>query len=322
MSRLTDILRAPPRAAVVGATALVVPIVGVALGAGLVAGPAAGLGVAVGALAGLQVAVATVGWGVRTIIALLAVLAVAAGLAASNSPWLSGLAALAFGIIQAPLNRQSAGLAVMLPVLVAVSASLPLLGSAPTELLAGIVVGVFAICAAAALLKICAPLEPIPPMMAWRHAVAAGVTAGAATTTVVALDLRHGYWMVLVLALVLRPSLSETAEQARGRVIGTVAGLVAAVALVLILPIAAALALAALCALLSVAYALTKDLVRQTFFAMPGLVLLASSGLAGRAVDVAVERLVFTLGATVLAGATAYALHRLDEADDGPGART
>ncbi|MGV1027203.1 MAG: FUSC family protein [Dermatophilaceae bacterium] len=311
-----DALKVPPRAALVGATALVVPIVLVAVATGFVGGPAAGLGVAVGALAGLQVAVTAVGWRVRAAVVVLALLAVAAGLSASANPWLSGLAALAFGIVQASLNRRSAGLAVMLPVLVAVTASLPQLATAPLALSTGVVIGATAVCAATAVLSISTPPEPIPRTMAWRHAVAVGVTAGAVTATVVALDLRHGYWMVLVLAFVLRPSLQETADQGRDRFIGTVVGLIVALALVLVLPTAAALALAAVCSLLAVAYALTKDLVRQTLFGMPGLVLLASSGLADRAVGVAAERLVFTVVAIVLAGATAYVLRRLDEGGD------
>lgn len=316
MSTLTRVVKPPPRAALVGSAALVGPLLVVGLGAWWLGGVVAAMGVMLGAITGMQVAVARVDWSVRAVVGGLAVLAAGAGPLVHGHPWLAALAALVFGLVQAPLNRLSSGIGSVLPVVVAMCMSLPPLRAAPVAVMAGVAVGLVAVCVLAAVLKVRTPAEPVPRTMAVWHAVALALTAAAATALVDALDLEHGYWLVLVLAVVLRPTWRETAALARARMVGTVVGAVLSLVLVLALPAPVGLVAALACAFLSVAYSLVQDLVRQVVYLLPVIILVGSAGAGGLATDLALERLVLTAGAVVVAFAAAYLLRRLEERPD------
>jgi uncharacterized membrane protein YgaE (UPF0421/DUF939 family) len=77
----------------------------------------------------------------------------------------------------------------------------------------------------------------------FRYAVRSGVAAGAATLLAHALDIPNGYWLPLTAALVLKPSIWETARRGLERIAGTlVGGAVAGIVAALLQPGPAALA--------------------------------------------------------------------------------
>ncbi len=82
-----------------------------------------------------------------------------------------------------------------------------------------------------AVLGLQAPPTPAEPRIALRHAVATAVSCGVALGIALAFQIDHGYWLVVTLALVLRPVRHETVPTARARVTGPLVGVVISVAL-------------------------------------------------------------------------------------------
>ncbi|WP_040320177.1 FUSC family protein [Aeromicrobium marinum] len=303
----------PPRAALRPA--------GVLLGVGVVAlgaatatgGRGAALGVLVGLVAGLPPAVVRLPWSHRSVLMAATVALAVAGVAAHQQALpAAGLAGLA-GLAQIPSSRASAGIGSMLPVVVVVTATVgPLPGDPGAPFVVGLVAGLLTVVAVLAALGLQGPAQPVGMQVARRHAVVVAVAVAATTYGVVAADVSHGYWAVLVLATVVRPSGDETTRQLRDRVSGTVLGLAAAVAVVLVVPGPAAVVLGLVSAVPMVGWAMVQDTRRAAIFAVPTVVLVASSGLLGPSVGLAADRLVTTAAAAVVAIAAALALHRGD----------
>lgn len=303
--------RLPPGLALKAAGSALLPVVLVGAVVAAATGVVALVWFLLGVVAALPVATHAVPWTDRALLAGLAVVAAVAGLVTSGRPWSAALAVGVVSLLQAPLGRRTPGGGAMVAVLVAVGASTGLPDERWLTALA-IGAGVATIVLTTTLLGIRAPASPVAPALAWRHAAALALTAAPVLGIVVQQHVTHGYWLVLTLALVLRPARDETRTLARDRVVGTVAGLTAGVAAVVLLPTWAALALAVPCVLLTAAWSLAGDNRRSTAYAAPLLVLLGSSGLAGSGVALALERTLFTLAGVALAAAVAYALDVVD----------
>ncbi|GAA1509177.1 YhjD/YihY/BrkB family envelope integrity protein [Nocardioides humi] len=221
--------------------------------------------------------------------------------------------------MQAPASLRSAGIAALLPVAAAIGVSVPLDGGGAA--LAGwTVAGGALVVAVGQVAGLGAPPQPVTSAVAWRHAVVAAVAVGGATLLTTEREVGHGYWLVLTLAVVLRPVRDETVAGARDRAAGTILGIAAAVAVVLLLPPAAAVALAVACVVVANAWALVGNLRRQALFTTPAVVLMSSSGVASAALGLAAERLVLTLLGALLAAAAAVVLARWDGAAETAGA--
>jgi hypothetical protein len=229
--------------------------------------------------------------------------------AAVGDTWPAVALVLVAGLLQAPANRVAPGSLVMLPVVVAVAASAAPPG-APWLLGLWVAVGHLAVALTAAVLGLRFPATPVPPSVARRYAVAVALVGAGTLAAAQAADLPHGYWMVVTAVAVLRPFPRESSRAAVDRVVGTVAGLVLAVAIAVLLPTAMALVAAAAGLLMAVAWAASGDQRRSTGYAAPVIVLAGSSGLAGQEIDIAVERLVLTLVGTLVAVGAALLLQR------------
>jgi Fusaric acid resistance protein-like len=301
----------PARASVQGALAVVTPVVIACALAGWLAGPVAVVGIALGVVSGLVSAVASVGWGLRAVVAALVAGSGAAGLLSAGSPVLAAICVGAAALVQAPLNLRCAGIGVFLPALVAIAASVGLRVDVAVFAL-WLAAGVALIIGIAHLLGVQGPVVGVARSMALRHAAVTALATGAAMYLTNRLEVGHGYWLVMTLALVLRPVRAETGTQARDRTLGTIAGVVLGTAIVLFVPLWLSLVLVVAFLVVTVAWGITGDTLRSTLFSTPLVVILGSSGLASRSVEVALDRLILTvLGATVAIG-LAYVLHRFD----------
>lgn len=307
----------PPRSLLVAAGLVVAPVVVACSVGGWLFGEVAVLGIALGVVAGVQSAIGAVGWPVRAAVLGLVAASGAAGLLCAGRPALAAGAVSAAALVQAPLNARAGGVAVFLPALVALCSSIGLAVDAAA--FAGwLVVGGLLVTGIAHALRVSVLLPPVPPRMAVRHAVVTAVAAGAAMYTTLTLGVGHGYWMVMTLALVLRPVRGETSVAARDRTLGTLAGVLVGTAIVIVLPLWVSLVVAAGCALLTVAWALAGDVLRQTLFSTPVIVLLGSSGLAAQGVGIALDRVLLTTLGAATAVALAYWLHRVDRMQPAP----
>ena len=303
--------RLPPTPAVRAAGSALLPVVAVGVGTAAVSGVVGLAWFLLGAVAALPVATHAVPWSDRVLLVGLGVVAAVAGLATSGQPLAAAAVVAVVSLLQAPLALRTPGGGAMVPVLAAVAASTGLPDEPWTTALA-VVVGAGTIILTTTVLGIRTTATPVPAAVAWRHATALAATAALALGLVMQQQVTHGYWLVLTLALVLRPARDETRTLARDRVVGTVVGLAAGVAAVVLLPTWALLALAAPCVLLTAAWGMAGDSRRATAYAAPLLVLLGSSGLAGSGVALALERTLFTLAGVGLAAAVAYALDVVD----------
>lgn len=303
--------RLPPTPALRAAGSALLPVVAVGVGVAAVSGVVGLVWFLLGAVAALPVATHAVPWTDRALLVGLAVAAAVLGLASGGRPLAAASVVAVVSLLQAPLGRRTPGGGAMVPVLAAVAASTGLPDERWTTALA-LVVGAGTIMATTTVLGIRTTASPVPAALAWRHAAALAVTAALALGLVMEQQVSHGYWLVLTLALVLRPARDETRTLARDRVVGTVVGLAAGVAAVVLLPTWVLLALAAPCVLLTAAWGMAGDSRRATAYAAPLLVLIGSSGLAGSGVALALERTLFTLAGVGLAAAVALALEVVD----------
>jgi uncharacterized membrane protein YccC len=302
----------PPRQALVAALIVTGTVTALAALAWWLGGGVAALGVVLGVMAGLPAAVASVPARVQMVVAGLGAAALVAGLASSDKPWLAGAAVVVAGLAGAPLAQRSAGLGGMLPVLVALGASAGL-PNRPVALAAWLLVGAGGIMLVALVLGAQRAVPGVGRRMALTHSVAVGVAGGVAMVIAGVLDIEHGYWTVLALAATLRPVAGQTGEVGRNRIIGTAVGAVLAIVIVLFVPTGVALLVAAVCLLLTLAWAVGGDELRQAVFSTPVVLLVASSGLASRAVEVASERLILTGAGIVLAVVMALLVQRVDQ---------
>lgn len=305
----------PSRQALRVAAVLGLPVAGgVAVGAWL-GGPAAAVGVLLGVAGGLQPAVLDVGRPTRAGLAALVPLSAWLGVTAAGHPVAAGVVVAALTLLQWPAGPRVGGALAFVPVVAALGASIGLSDAGRLALWTG--VGVALIVALAAALHVKVPVTPVPEALARRHALVAAVASGLALALCLENGVTHGYWLVVTLALVLRPIPGETSSSARDRTLGTVAGAAVAIAAVLLLPTVLVGVFVLGCLLLTLAWAASQDVRRQTLWSTPVVILAGSSGVAGSSVDLAAERLLYVAAAAVLAVLLALLLHRWD-AREGP----
>ncbi len=299
----------PPPRVLVLATGLVTVVGALAAAVGAVAGPAPALGILLGAIGVLSAAVTDVGTGTRVTVAALATAAFGLGHLASGHPLLAGTVVAAAALAPAPLTVRAARIGTFLPVLGALGSGLPL-GAAGWTVTAWVGVGALAVVALGVALPVSAPPEPVPRDEALRHAAATALVAGVGTVVAVSLQLGHGYWLVVAVALVLASSRDQTGAQATQRVVGTVVGVLVGVAVVAVLPTVVSLALAGALTVLGLAWTLVRETRLVAATSSAAVVLVGSGGLVGAGAGLAAERLLLTAaGAACAAGAVAV-LHR------------
>ncbi|NLG20084.1 MAG: hypothetical protein GX555_01455 [Actinomycetales bacterium] len=299
---------APPRKAVVGALVVLVPVLVVTALAAWWLGLAAAVWVVLGVAAGANVAIASVPPPTRAVALVVLALAGPLGLLTADRPWIAAAVIALTGLVQAPLNQVSRGVAALAPMLVAFgfTAGFP---QEPWVALAGTAMGVLTVGVTARALGITKEPEPVGQVDAVVHGLGMAVGAVVALLVADSLDADHAYWMVLVLAVVLQPRGHLTRELARDRLVGTLVGVVIAAAIVLLVPGALAWVLALPCLLLLLAWTLAGDVRRSVIWGVPMIVLTSSSDLVSRA-DVAAERLLLTGAGVVLALLLAWACDR------------
>ncbi len=301
----------PPRAALRAAVALAVPIVGVAALAYAALGGAAAAGAVLGVVGGLGVVVLDLPWSLRLVLGA-AVPAVGwLGVTVAGEPWAAAVAVGAVALLQWPAGPRVGGGLAMLPLVTALGASVGITDA--TGFALGAAAGVSLLAILAALMHLSAPVVPVPAGTARRHALVSAVATGAATALAMESGVTHGYWMVLALALILRPVPDETTREAVDRTLGTLSGTVLAILAVLFLPGWLVGVFVIGCLLVGLAWAVGRDVRRQTLFTTPVVVLTGSAGVAGTSVGLAAERLVLFTAAAMVAVALALLLRRWDE---------
>jgi hypothetical protein len=304
----------PPQPALRLAVVLVALIGLVGFLAFLVGGGVAALGVLFGAVVGLGAGIADVGWAWRLALAAAATLFAVLGALTDGQPAAAGALVGVAALAQAPFTTRGAKVAMMLPVVPALTASLDLPGP-PVALGAWLGLGIIAIALIAALLGATGEARPTPTGEAVRHAVATAVVAGSGLALARALEIGHGYWFVIAVATVLAVSPDATGHEAVERVAGTFGGALAAIIVVAVLPVGAVLVVAAALLVLAVAWAVAQQVRLSAAAATAVVVLLGSGGLVGPVAQLAVERLAMTFVGAGLAAVTVGLLWRRDRGD-------
>lgn len=306
-------LRLPPPLAVKAAVAALAPVAVLTAVAYAVAGPVGVVWFVLGVTTGLPVATHVVPWTDRGLVLVLGVAAAVTGLAVDGRPVEAALVVAALSLLQAPLTRRTPGAGAMLPVLAAVAASTGL-PDRPWSSGAAVAAGMVTVVVTAGALGLRRPAVAVSASLAWRHGTALAACSALALGVVMHLGVTHGYWLVLALALVLRPEAASTRELARDRMAGTAVGVVAGALAVALLPAPVALAAAVPCVLLTAAWALAGDNRRSAACSAPLVVLLGSSGFAGTGVALALERVLATLVGVAAAVVVSLVVDRLDRA--------
>lgn len=304
----------PPVAALKAAVVIAAPVVAGAALAWWVGGQVAALGVMLGVAGGLQAAVTDLSWSLRLPVASAVPLVAGLGVAADGHPWWAGLLVGAGCLAQWPVGPRAGAVAGFLPVVAALTSSVGL--ADPWRVAAWTAAGVALIVAVAAVLPLRAAPQPVSVTLARRHALVAAVATGLAMVVCGRAGVSHGYWLVITLALVLRPVPGETSASARDRTIGTVAGTALGIAAAVLLPLGWVLGFLVVCLALTLAWAFAQDLLRQTLFNTPIVVLVGSSGVGASPVGIGAERVALKLLAAVAAVLLAALLHRWDAPTD------
>lgn len=208
-------------------------------------------------------------------------------------------------------SRISAGIFGIAPVVVAVLA-LDATGASPLQvglIMAGVSAYVAVIIHVA---KIHIPPAPVPLSAAVRHGVVMAAACGTATVVALRYDWPHSYWLVMTLAIVLRPYARDSLVRNRQRVLGTLAGAVLAVILSP-LPRFWQILFAVICMALVLSYIMLADYLLQVAFTTPMVVFLVSSGTLTDTLNMDALRVLYTVSACAVGGALALLLARQDD---------
>lgn len=213
-----------------------------------------------------------------------------------------GLAVLiAACLAQAVFNTWSSGVAALLPSVVAAYAF-----SAPQQSLPDttmVWVGAALAVLAATRVQLGATPRSAPARIAAAHAVA--LSAGCVILAVLQrlIDLPHGGWAILTFCLVFVPASHETLTRVGRRMLGTTIGAVTATAIAVEGPRLICLALAFVCAVMTVAYALTDGAdLQYVVFLTPTIILLYGASRHGTEVlGLTLERVALTAVGGLLA---------------------
>lgn len=155
--------------------------------------------------------------------------------------------------------------------------------------------------------------QPVPVTweVAARHGVVQALACGATTAVAVQFDLEKGYWLVMTMAIVLRPYRDASLTHNRERILGTVAGATIA-ALLSPLPRPWQVLFAAVCLTLFFAYVALQNYVMQVTFMTPMIVFLVSTGTVANTLHMDGLRLLYTVSACAVGGMLAMLLARQD----------
>lgn len=216
-------------------------------------------------------------------------------------------------LIAGLVSRLSAGVYGLAPIIAAV---LGLNEPQTTALTAALVMAAVSlyVVVVVAVLKLHVDPQPVPWDVAVRHAGVMAIACGSTTAVAVHYDWPKAYWLVMTLAIVLRPYAAESLERNRQRVIGTLAGAILAAALSP-LPRPFLLVSAAICMSLTMAYLLEKNYVLQVTFMTPMVIFLISSGSVDDTLSLDGLRVIYTVGAAVVGGLVSLALVRQADSD-------
>lgn len=207
-------------------------------------------------------------------------------------------------------SKVSAGVLGMAPIIASI---LTLVEPRNSPLVVGLVmagVGLY-VAAVVHLMKLHIEPKPVTWEVAARHGVVQALACGATTAVALYFDFPKGYWLVMTMAIVLRPYRNISLEHNRQRIIGTVAGASVA-ALLSPLPRPWQIAFAAVCLALFFAYVALKNYVLQVTFMTPMIVFLVSTGEISDTLRWDGLRLLYTLSACVVGGLVAMLLARQD----------
>ncbi len=282
----------PARPVMIGAIKLLLVVLLPVAVAGLFLG---GGGVIVsGLVVVMTVAQATVTRGSTQSWFVLAVAVFAAlGTLGHHHPLVVALTVAAAALLSYPANRVSAGLLGLAPVLVVLEG----LGDINLvwwqALLCAFLVGCY-IVAVVRILYLRVPASPVSQQIALTHAIVFALAAAGFAFIVVKHDLPHGYWMIVTLAVVLRPNGSESRLAARERVAGTIIGSLIAVLVAMVLPTSVALVFAALLLWLVLGYMLSHRQLATVITTSVFVIVVVSSTGTTDTLTVAWQRLLWT----------------------------
>jgi hypothetical protein len=301
----------PPRKALLAgvklAAAIVVPLAAVAL----IVGGNAVLAAVLGALS------AAVMPYVRPKMALVLIVALSltgflAVLAAGNV--LASVAVIVAACLVAGLaSKISAGVFGVAPIVAAIlTLDQPKMAALPTALVM-LAVGLYVL-GVVMLLKMHIEAKPVPWDVAIRHAVVMAMACGVATGVASHYEWPKSYWLVMTLAIVLRPYAAESLTRNKQRILGTLLGAILAV-LLSPLPRPWQLAMAAVCMALMFAYLTLQNYVLQVAFMTPMVIFLVSTGTVSDTFYFDGLRVLYTVAACVAGGLVALFLARQESVE-------
>ncbi|MGB3687280.1 MAG: FUSC family protein [Ornithinimicrobium sp.] len=300
----------PARAIALGAVLLAIITVAALLIA-WVAGPGLTLAFGMGVLGGTTAATAVTDRVLRVSTGLLLVAGAVGGSLTASSPWACAGVVLVVALLQAPLTAKAAGIAVFAPVIAAVFGSVDV-DERPLVIGLGVAIGFVFVQLLSTAMRLPRTSATVPKGVAWRHATVFALLAAPAVLLTRTLEVGHGYWLVLTLAVVLQPSPRAARAVARARLTGTVTGVVVAIAMVVVLPGPVLMLATAACILLATAWGVCQNVEKQAHYGVLAILFLGSGGNLAKGVDLGIERLVLTAAAVALAVAAAAVLTRFE----------
>ncbi len=258
----------------------------------------------IGVSAGFAISIVTTSR-MTMVLAVVYGIAGAAGIAVGANAVAAGLATATASLLVAPAAERGFGPALTMAPIVVVIAAFGVLGRDPALALLGIPAGIVWMTFVTRVHAIRIAPAPMDRRVAWVYGLGLAIAAGAATGLAIALDLSHGYWLVLTLAVTLQPMPAESTGQVRDRVLGTMLGALLGVAAGAVIAPWLVVAAVLIAAILGIAYSVVGDNVRGVALTTLMLVLAIAAATGTSTIDVALLRLAWTVvgGAFVLLAA-------------------
>lgn len=268
-----------------------------------IAGLIGGIGIAIVSMLALAIAVSqaplTRGATQSLFVFAIAVVAALGTLTLGHHAAIAVVVALS-ALLAYPGDRASAGLLSMAPVLVVLEGLGVVKVGWVAAFFASLLVGGYVVLVIR-LRRLRMTPQPVVVGLAARHAIALAVLTGGVAWLVTVRDLPHGYWIIVTLAVVMRPSMSESSTMARDRVVGTVIGSLIAVLVGVLLPQSVAWVVVALALWLDLGYRLVHRTVGAAIATTVLVIVLVAPASDGGTWTTAEERLVWTLVGAALA---------------------
>ncbi len=243
-------------------------------------------------------------------VATVVVLAACAAVVRESAPVILGLLVAAAAIATGAASRVSSRITATAPIVVLMAAMIPTPMTPPIEA-AWIAVGAVWALVVAAAADMHAPPDPVPLQASGIYTVVLATSCGLAAALTLMLDLPRGYWLVIALSMLVKPSTGAAMGATRMRVAGTLAGGAVALALALVLPPAATAVLAIGAATLAFAYMLTGRVLAQIASLTVMIVLLTGTAGGVAVAEADALRLGWTLAGAAIAIGLAFAVEHL-----------